>query len=607
MENAGAVTFTETYVFRQQGDRRDQGASRRHDPARARPHVVRRPRHHEVVERPLAERVVRGVGVDDRDRRGHRVDRGVDDVQRDGEDLGLPPGPAALDPPGRRRDQRPRGRAGQLRRHHLRQGRLGAQAARRLGRHRRVLRRRRGSTSRSTSGATPSCRDLLAELETTSGRELATWAKKWLETAGVNTLAPEIATDAHGIDHAFRDRCRRPRPTTRRSARTASASASTTLQATALWCACTTSSSTSTATSPRCPSSRGTTRPDLVLLNDEDLAYAKIRLDARSLADGDRAPRRASATRSRARSCGARRGIRRGMPRPRRATTSTSCCATSAARPSRRPSARRSPSCSSPRTRTSRPEKRDATRAKVADGLWALAQAAEAGSDSQLQFVTAFAHRGSTPGARGSTVRRVRDGEVDLRRASRSTPTCRGSCSISLAAGGVVDAKPTSTRPSRPTTPRRAASSPRRPRRRSRPPRRSRPRGTRSSTTTTCRTRSCAPRRSGFSTPPASRCSDEFVAAVLRDAAADLELAHATRSRSTSSSGLYPAAAREHRRCATRRAPGSRPTRDAARGAAPPRRREPRGRRARARGPGSRRALVTPVDASHSAGPGIRR
>ena len=61
MENAGAVTFTETYVFRSQGDGRHQGAPRRHDPARARPHVVRRPRDHEVVERPVAERVVRRV------------------------------------------------------------------------------------------------------------------------------------------------------------------------------------------------------------------------------------------------------------------------------------------------------------------------------------------------------------------------------------------------------------------------------------------------------------------------------------------------------------------------------------------------------------------
>ena len=32
-------------------------------------------------------------------------------------------------------------------------------------------------------------RDLLTELETTSGRELTEWSKKWLETAGVNTLS----------------------------------------------------------------------------------------------------------------------------------------------------------------------------------------------------------------------------------------------------------------------------------------------------------------------------------------------------------------------------------------------------------------------------------
>jgi aminopeptidase N len=36
--------------------------------------------------------------------------------------------------------------------------------------------------------------DLLVELEATSGRDLSGWSKKWLETAGVNTLAPEIAT-----------------------------------------------------------------------------------------------------------------------------------------------------------------------------------------------------------------------------------------------------------------------------------------------------------------------------------------------------------------------------------------------------------------------------
>ena len=63
-----------------------------------------------------------------------RCDRRLDDLRQRREDLGLPAGPAALDPPDRRRHPRHRGRQGQLRRDHLRQGRLGAQAARRLGR-----------------------------------------------------------------------------------------------------------------------------------------------------------------------------------------------------------------------------------------------------------------------------------------------------------------------------------------------------------------------------------------------------------------------------------------------------------------------------------------
>ena len=35
-------------------------------------------------------------------------------------------------------------------------------------------------------------------LEATSGRDLGTWSKKWLETAGVNTLSPEIRTNSDG-------------------------------------------------------------------------------------------------------------------------------------------------------------------------------------------------------------------------------------------------------------------------------------------------------------------------------------------------------------------------------------------------------------------------
>ena len=40
--------------------------------------------------------------------------------------------------------------------------------------------------------------DLLHELEITSGRDLTAWSTVWLETAGVNTLRPEVETDADG-------------------------------------------------------------------------------------------------------------------------------------------------------------------------------------------------------------------------------------------------------------------------------------------------------------------------------------------------------------------------------------------------------------------------
>ena len=40
--------------------------------------------------------------------------------------------------------------------------------------------------------------DLLAALEQTSGRDLASWSRDWLQTAGVNTLRPAYSVDADG-------------------------------------------------------------------------------------------------------------------------------------------------------------------------------------------------------------------------------------------------------------------------------------------------------------------------------------------------------------------------------------------------------------------------
>jgi aminopeptidase N len=85
------------------------------------------------------------------------------------------------------------------------------------------------------------------------------------------------------------------------------------------------------------------------------------------------------------------------------------------------------------------PEKREATRAKVADGLWALAQAAEAGSDSQLQFVTAFATAASSP-EHWATVQSLRDGETTLEGLEVDTDLS-WQLLISLAAGGIAHVK----------------------------------------------------------------------------------------------------------------------------------------------------------------------
>jgi len=84
------------------------------------------------------------------------------------------------------------------------------------------------------------------------------------------------------------------------------------------------------------------------------------------------------------------------------------------------------------------PEKRDATRAKVADALWQLAQGAEAGSDSQLQFVTAFASAAATP-AHAEQVRALRDGGTVLDGLTIDADLS-WALLVSLAAAGAVDA-----------------------------------------------------------------------------------------------------------------------------------------------------------------------
>ncbi|WP_438293801.1 aminopeptidase N [Streptomyces sp. HUAS TT7] len=131
--------------------------------------------------------------------------------------------------------------------------------------------------------------DLLGALEKTSGRDLKTWSKAWLETAGINVLRPEIAVDASGNITSLAVLQEAPalpagakgEPTlrphriaigfydldgsgklvrTNRFELDIAAAARTEVELPA-----------------------GTPRPAVILLNDDDLSYAKVRLDEESL------------------------------------------------------------------------------------------------------------------------------------------------------------------------------------------------------------------------------------------------------------------------------------------------------------------------------------
>ncbi|MFJ4362903.1 aminopeptidase N [Streptomyces chartreusis] len=132
--------------------------------------------------------------------------------------------------------------------------------------------------------------DLLGALEETSGRDLKTWSKQWLQTAGINILRPEIATDADGVITSFAIRQEAP-------ALPAGAQGEPTLRPHRIAVGLYNLDETSgkllrderielDVDGELTPVQQlvGTRRPDVILLNDDDLSYAKVRLDEQSLA-----------------------------------------------------------------------------------------------------------------------------------------------------------------------------------------------------------------------------------------------------------------------------------------------------------------------------------
>ncbi|HWB67606.1 MAG TPA: aminopeptidase N [Mycobacteriales bacterium] len=120
----------------------------------------------------------------------------------------------------------------------------------------------------------------LDALSAASGRDMSAWSKEWLESAGVNTLRPRIEIDDAGSFRSFviKQEAIADQPTLRSHrlriglydregdelVRRQQVELDIAGEATEV------------------PSLVGVQQPDLVLLNDDDLTYAKIRLDDRS-------------------------------------------------------------------------------------------------------------------------------------------------------------------------------------------------------------------------------------------------------------------------------------------------------------------------------------
>ncbi|GAA1988278.1 aminopeptidase N [Terrabacter lapilli] len=240
--------------------------------------------------------------------------------------------------------------------------------------------------------------DLLGELEKASGRELTEWSKLWLETAGVNTLRPVFEVDGEGRYSAFAI------------------------------------TQTATAEHPTLRPHRigigryavrageggdvlerigydevdiagerteigelvGQEQPDLLLLNDDDLAYGKIRLDERSLATALALPRGFQESLPRSLVLGATWDMTRDGEMPARDFVRFVLESLPGETDSTLLRVLLGQASTAARLYTA-PEHRAEVSSLLASSLRSLAESAEAGSDAQFQLVEAWAGTTADP------------------------------------------------------------------------------------------------------------------------------------------------------------------------------------------------------------------
>ena len=275
--------------------------------------------------------------------------------------------------------------------------------------------------------------DLLVELEATSGRDLRAWSALWLEKAGVTTLRPVIERDADGAVTSFAIEQTAPaeHPTLRpHRLRVAGFS----LDGTALRRTEEVELDVDGARTD-VPQLVGR-KADLWLVNDGDLAYAKVRLDDASLATATEHLRHIDDSLARTLIWGAAWDMVRDAELPSRrfhelvlanitGEDNSSVIRTLLGQ------------LQGVATHYAAPAERSARVAATADALWGLAQQAEAGSDAQLQFLESFAALASTD-AHVTAMRGLLDGSAPLKGREIDTDL-RWTLVIALAANGALD------------------------------------------------------------------------------------------------------------------------------------------------------------------------
>ncbi|WP_427868660.1 aminopeptidase N [Leucobacter luti] len=278
--------------------------------------------------------------------------------------------------------------------------------------------------------------DLLVELEAQSGRDLSEWSKLWLETAGVNTLRPVFELDAEGryASFAIEQTAIADYPTLRphRIAVGLYAAEGDAVRRTQRIELDVDGARTEV------PELVGVAQPDLLLLNDDDLSYAKIRLDERSLETAAAKLGEVEDSLARALLWGTLWDATRDAEFP--ASRFIDIVLAHVAKET---------GSTTLRTLLNQlllaagsyvaPERRAASLERVGDALWRLAVDAEPGSDTQFQFVKAFGQLAASP-EQLDTVQGLFDGSLPLEGLDIDTDL-GWELLIALAAGGRATAE----------------------------------------------------------------------------------------------------------------------------------------------------------------------